>query len=516
MTIAPDSLLKAENTALRALVSELNQKRSLLEKNYAQLEQSNTYLQEQLEWLKRQVFGKRSERIVSQENAEQLIIEGLESDQPQETKKVVKAHTRKIKEKGNDRILLPPDLPVETLILDLPSSEKVCKETGESLVKIGEEVSYRIAQRPVSYFLKKIVRPKYAHPKKPEMGVITILLPESIIPKCRADESFLAELLTQKYVNHLPLYRIAESLEREGIKISRQLLSQWVVRCGLELRLLHKAMLERILQSSNIFIDESPVDLQDSPKCKQAYLWMIAGSDPSYQYYAFFDSRAHANVERLLGDYDGILHSDKYGAYQKLAEKGRITWCPCWSHIRRKFFEAEGDPKLRDWILMKIRHLFLLERVAWNRSPEERLAIRQEKEVPIIDELIDVVKGRLIEGKILPKSKLREAMGYFCGLIPYLKNYTIHPQARLDNNVAERALRPVAIGRKNWLFVGSPDAGVAAAVVLSLVQTCRALKINPREYLEDVMRCLPEWDVQNLHELLPDEWDRLRKQATAS
>jgi transposase len=139
------------------------------------------------------------------------------------------------------------------------------------------------------------------------------------------------------------------------------------------------------------------------------------------------------------------------------------------------------------------------------------LRIRQEKEVPIIDELIMGIKTRLFEGKILPKSKLKEALGYFMGLNPYLKNYTQHAFARLDNNVAERAVRPLAIGRKNWLFVGSPDGGEAAAIVFSLLQTCRALNINPRDYLEDVMRRLLDHPASKLHELLPDQWAISRK-----
>ncbi len=124
----------------------------------------------------------------------------------------------------------------------------------------------------------------------------------------------------------------------------------------------------------------------------------------------------------ILNGYQAILHSDKYGAYQKLAESKQITWCPCWSHIRRKFFEAEsGDRLFRDWVLRKMRYLFMLDRVAWARSPDERLRIRQEKEIPIIDELIKGIQEKLTNGRILPKSKLREAIGYFCGLIPYLK-----------------------------------------------------------------------------------------------
>ena len=148
----------------------------------------------------------------------------------------------------------------------------------------------------------------------------------------------------------------------------------------------------------------------------------------------------------------------------------------------------------------------MLERVAWARSPEERLRIRKEKEGPIIDELIGAIGDRLIKGNLLPKSKFREALGYFMGLKPFLKNYLEHPYARLDNNVAERTVRSIALGRKNWLFVGNEQAGEAAAIILSLVQTCRALSINPREYLEDIMRRLLSHSSRKLYELLPNHW----------
>lgn len=315
----------------------------------------------------------------------------------------------------------------------------------------------------------------------------------------------------------MPLYRIAEAMGREGIDISRKLLSQWVIRCGMALKSLYEEMVRKILIGQNIFIDESPVKLQAVGQCKTAYMWVVVGgnaSNPAYRIYDFRENRHHDNVLDILQEYRGILHSDKYAAYQRLAERKIITWCPCWSHIRRKFFEAEaGDREFRDWVLRKIRYLFMLDRVAWARSEDERLRIRQEKEVPIIDELIERIKKRLIDGKILPKSKLREALGYFCGLIPYLKNYTKHPFARLDNNVAERAVRPLAIGRKNWLFFGSPDGGEAGAILLSLVQTCRGLEINPREYLEDIFSRLMGHNAQKLDELLPDQWQLARKQA---
>ena len=479
-------------------------------------------LEEQLEWFKRQIFGKRSERVVADLDAQQMTFDGFENPSSEKKKKKpVAAHERsKPNRDGKDKISLPDDLPVKTTILDISEDEKVCQETGQALVQIGVEVSHKLAHEPGSYYIKEIIRPKYAHPQKEENGILTADLPDCLLPKCRADESLLAEIITKKFADHLPLYRIAEILKREGIGISRKLLSQWVVRSAIALKPLYNEMSERVLASENIYIDEAPVKLWETEKCKQAYMWVVVGgceANPAYRIYEFKQDRCHHNVLDILKDYRGGLHSDKYAGYQRLAEQKIITWFPCFSHIRRKFFEAEaGDPVFRQWVLRKIRYLFMLERVAWVRSPAERLKIRQEKEIPIIDELIAKIKGKLVDGKILPKSKLKEAIGYFCGLIPYLKNYTKDAFARLDNNVAERAVRPLAIGRKNWLFFGSPDGGEAGAILFSLVQTCRGLGINPREYLEDVMRRIMGHNSQRLYELLPDEWLKSRNQTPVS
>lgn len=511
------------NAAEAAYFEELKSEKLELESENFQLRIRVAEATEQLEWLKRQLFGKRSEKVIEKRDERQLLLfdlDGLHKPEEEETKKVAAHSRKKPNRNGQDAIALPADIPIKTTFIDLPEEEKVCKETGERLVQIGEEVSHKLAHQPGSYYIKEIIRPKYALPKREEAGIFTASLPDSLLPRCRADESLLAEIITKKFADHLPLYRIEEILKREGIKISRKLLSQWVMRCGQALKPLYEVMLKRILASRNLFIDEMPIKLQDKVKCRKGYLWVIVGGNeasPPYRVYDFRPNRKHQNAFDLLKDYQGGLHSDKYGAYQKLAEKKQVTWYPCFSHIRRKFFEAEaGDPEFRKWVLRKIRYLFMLERVGWARSAEERLRIRKEKELPLLDELIRKVKLRLSEGKLLPKSKFREALCYFLGLVPYLKNYIEDPYARLDNNVAERALRALAIGRKNWLFFGSLDGADAGAVLFSLVQTCRGLGINPREYLEDVMRRIMGHSNQKLHELLPDEWLAARQKLQSS
>ena len=476
------------------------------------------YLEEQVEWFKRQLFGQKAEKFVDKRNEEQLCFEGFDKLAPVSVeRKIIPAHERsKRKPTGKDKIVLPADLPIEHQFIDLPEEAKVCPETGIPLVKIGEETTSKLAHKPGSYFIKQIVRPKYANPQRSEEGIYIADLPESLLSRCQADESLLADILVKKFADHLPLYRQSEIMMRDGIHISRQILCQWVLRSGMALKPLYNEMTDRILKSENIFYDESPIQMLSPGKGKthQAYMWVLVGgksSNPGYRIYDFQLNRCHHHAAKMLERYHGVLHSDKYGAYEALANTKKLTWCPCWAHIRRKFFEAEsGDPNFRDWVLRQIRYLFMFEKIAWARSEEERLRIRQEKEVPIIDRLIEAVKKRLVDGAILPKSKFKEALGYFCSLIPHLKNYTKHAFARMDNNVAERAVRPLAIGRKNWLFVGNEDGGEAAAVIFSLIQTCRALEVNPREYLEDVMRRLMSHNSQKLHELLPDQWKARR------
>jgi transposase len=490
-----------------------------LQQENAQLRNEVGYLKEQLEWLRRQIFGKRSEKIIQKDEPHPVFagLENVEQAKPEE-KKVIAAHTRsKPSQKGKDTISLPDNLPVETQVIDISDKEKICRETGRELVKIGEEVTSKLAHKPGSYYIKKIIRPKYALPQESIGGIITAALPDSLLTRCQADESFLADILTKKFADHLPLFRISEILAREEVLISRQILAKWVVRCGLALKPLYDEMKRQIVLSGNVFIDETPINMLDPGKGKthQAYMWVMVGGkkvDPPYRIYDFRMDRSHNNAKELLAGFSGVLHSDKYGAYETLANSKQLTWCPCWAHIRRKFIEAEsGDLAFRQWVLRRIKYLFMLERVAWSRSEEERLYIRAEKETPIIDELIVKIKDTLMNGKILPKSKFREALGYFCSLIPHLKNYTTTAWARIDNNVAERAVRPLALGRKNWLFVGSEEGGEAAAIILSLVQSCRAIKINPREYLEDVMRRLMSHNSQKLEELLPDQWAKVHQ-----
>jgi len=481
-------------------------------------------LKEQLAWFQKQLFGRKSERIVADLDESHPTLPGFEmpaeTETAEEKETIVYERKKTRRVTGKDKISYPDDLPVERVVIDIPEEKKIDDKTGEPLVCIGEEISRKLAMRSEYFYIKETVILKYAVKGRPLAGVIAEPMPDAILPRCPVDESVIAEIITDKYADHLPIYRVVERFLRSDVKISRQAICAWIVSTGISLEPLYKAMWVRIIESGVIFVDEVPVRLLTGEgKCHQAYAWIYVGGgggDPPYRYYDFQTGRHHEHLFKALENFSGSVHSDRYGAYEKLASRTGIIWHPCMVHARRKFVELEsGDIVFRDWVIRHIRYLFMFERVAWARSPEERLAIRREKEKPILEKLTRRIKERLETGAYLPKSKFREALEYFMAASPYFPNYLDHPDARLDNNVAERAARPWAIGRKNWLFVGSETAGKAAAVLFSLVQTCRNLGVNPREYLEDVLRRLMSHPASRVAELLPDNWLAAKRRAEA-
>ncbi len=244
--------LRSENSSLKQIVASLQQECSTLK--------------EQVEWFKRQIFGQRSEKIKDPVIGAQDLpgfVYPEAQEQPAKEKPVT-GYTRREKSRdGKDAVTLPEGIPVETKVIDIPEEEKVCKETGESLVKIGEEVTRKLAHKPGSYYVKEIIRPKYAIKSNPDAGIITAELPDSLLPRCQVDESFLAETLVKKYGDHLPLYRQCEILSREQIFISRQLLCQWVIKAAMTLKPLHNLMVQMVLESKNAFVDETPIRVLD-------------------------------------------------------------------------------------------------------------------------------------------------------------------------------------------------------------------------------------------------------------
>lgn len=487
------------------------------------LKKEIVFLKEQIAQLRKMLFGQKSERFIGP-NPNVIPLPGLEDydqevgSQESESYKVPAHERRKAASTPKNTIDYPDDLPVETHILDLKDEDKVDVVTGLPLIKIGEEVSKRLALKPSQFFIKKTIRYKYASSKNPDAGIKIAELPDSIIARPACDESFIADVIVKKFCDHLPLYRQSEIFTRQKVYVSRQTLSSYVSKVASALTPLYELMQKEILASSNIFMDETPVQelAPGKGKTDQGYMVVVAGGkdlNPKNRFYVYFPDRKHQNFKSSLKDYQGVLHSDKYGAYASLALEEGLIWCPCWAHIRRKFIEAEGaPPALRTSILGIIQELFKIEDEISTLPEQQRLVARQSESLPKIDALLKLATDHV--AKVLPKSKIGQALSYFLGLNPYIKNYVYHATARMDNNVAERALRPVAIGRKNWLFMGSEEGGQNTAILLTFAQSCKALTINPWEYFEDVIRRFQSHPFNKLDELLPENWAKARATIT--
>ena len=487
------------------------------------LERANakiSLLMEQLDWFRRQIFGQKSERLVDVSDDGPLIpgFELPEHEQVEPEKVKIPEHDRKKrKKKGDYTLTFPDDMPVVEKVIDVPKLERTL-EDGTEMVRIGEDVSIKLAQRPAEYYIKKYIYPKYAMPNDPSLGVVQEPAVESIIKGSKFDPSFMAGMVADKMCFHMPLYRIVEKLSYRGVGVARQTLSCLFVTLGQRILPLYELMFERVLSQTCIFTDDTTVKLIEKGRGKaiEARIWVYVGGQanaPPYQLYEFTENRKHEHPIRRLADFKGGFHADAYGAYETLdAERDDLVWYACWAHSRRKFEPIpSGETDFCLMILRKMRYLFLFERIAWERDAKERLRIRKEHEEPIVDEIFRLMKEKVKQGDILPSSNFAKALGYMLCREKNFRNYLHNADARMENNTAERAIRKLVLGRKAWLFVGSKDGGVSTAALLSLVQTCRALEINPYDYLEDLFsQPLPKTE-KELEKFLPDQW-KLRKE----
>jgi len=477
----------------------------------------------QLEWLRRQVFGQKSERLVDLPGNTPEIpdFEMPEPDEPKPQTVEIPKHTRRKKGKGNYTLEIPDGLERVEVPVDVPKAERTLPD-GAELVKIGEDRSEKLAFRPGEYYVKIFVRPKYADPNDPKLGVIQETMPPAIIEGSKFDTSMMAHIIEEKFAYHMPLYRIEEKLRGRDIRVTRQFLSQIIKACGQKVVPLFNLMIERALSQGVIFTDDTPIKLQRKGKCKEARMWVYIGglpNAPPYHIYQFTTDRSARHPMEFLKSFKGVLHADAFTAYEKLGkdENNEIAWAACWAHARRKFENAlsgtDSDTAL--WVMRQMRYLFLFERIAWKHKPDERLRIRREHELPVVDKIFSRFRDEIKRSDLLPASKLANAIGYMQCRRQNFRNYLDNPNLRMDNNIAERGLRKLTIGRKNWMFVGSEKAGESMAALLSLVQTCRAMDIKPQEYLEDLFNRLLDHPARRLEELLPDHWKRLRQSESA-
>ncbi len=465
----------------------------------------------QIAWFQRQLFGAKSEKFVPVPEGTALLpgFEATPEAVPSEPAQYVESHGRKPREKfGWNEI--PSDLPREEVVIDVPEAER----SGMEL--IGYEISERVARRETRFFVKVIKRAKYADKADAARGVVTAPASgdffDSISGKTKFDVSFISGVVSDKTENHLPLYRQSEIMKREGLPIHRSSLCSLFSGAAQQLKVLWERMNELLMQREIIHADETPVNMLDpgKGKCKKTYLWCgMSGVGPPLVVFHFALSRSQAAAEKLFGNYSGTIIRDAYVGYDTLD----ADFAACWAHVRRKFLDvfnagyAKAEPELK-----LIRNLYQIEAEAKLRAEKKNTetALFQERKVArrasvkLVKEFFDLCRKHL-ENEV-PSSPLYNAINYTLKLEEQLALFLENPKLNIDNNPAENVIRPIALGRKNWLFAGSEPGGQHLAIMQSMAATCKANNINFRAWMEDVLVRISTTPAAEIDSLLPHLW----------
>ncbi|MDD3045556.1 MAG: IS66 family transposase [Candidatus Delongbacteria bacterium] len=516
--VSKEECLPEGNAGLAFIVEE---QKNIIEKQTDTIRK----LEHTVDLLRKALFGQRSERIIDTDEKQGVFesilaeVDDLEKETPKfeepENEMSPELPCQR-KKRSSLQELIPENLPKEEVIIDLPENEKTAPD-GTPLKCIGEERVEKLAYKPGFWFLKIFIYPKYAKPDDSLFGVKKASAPDFAIPGGVYDESFLSWLVNEKCSMHLPHYRLEESMQRAGLKISRQTLSSLYIRTAYILKPLYCAMVKDIISREIIFTDDTSVKMlmPGNGKALKTYMWVYAGGGggPPYRVFDFTMKRSGNCPKKFLKGFNGYVHSDAFNGYDMIFENDDIRECSCWMHVRRKYLEAKDAPlELRKKVLRLIRNIYRYERAIkkCDRVNDRILIlrVRNEKIEPIIDDIFKITADALKSGQVLPKSNFADAISYMHNLGDTLKTFIENPYLSPDNGESERALRPLTVGRKNWLFAGSENGGEATAILFSLIQTCRVMKINPAVYIEDVLRRINGHPYNRLEELLPGKWKK--------
>ncbi len=531
-------------------------------------------LQQRLNLLLQRLYGPRGERF--DPNQPLLFGDLAATADPGAAAPAEPAKPRR-KCRPHGRRRLPENLPRVTRHHELTQAERICPGCGQQRQEIGMDRSEQLDYKPASLFVIEHIVHKYvctccsrarqqgspalpapqafaseeaepmttpAQPPAPgpepvepstlasdaaasaQKPAVVVAASKPAMPIARGlpGPGLLAHLIVSKYVDHLPLHRLESIYERQGLFLPRSTLCDWLLACGRLLRPLYDRLVYWTLLSGALHTDDTPVKLQD-PKThllSTARMWVYLGDHAHpYNVFDFTPNRKRDGPVQFLSSYQGYLHADAFSGYDclylpdPLTSQARIHEVACNAHARRKFFEAKNTDLLRSHqALGYYRMLYELERQAKDFSETQKLQMRQDLSVPILNQFKAWIDKERPE--VLPKSPMAEALGYALNNWTALVRYTTAGFLDIDNNVAEREMKRVAIGRKNWLFVGSQPGGQMAAVMLSFTSTCHRLSVEPWSYLQDVLTRLPALEPGRLDDLLPDRWQAAQRAKQAA
>jgi transposase len=473
------------------------------EKIIAEKDAQIASLTHQLEQLKTLIFGQKRERFKSNIPDEQLNLFVLPEAEQVEDPAIEKiTYERKKSTNHPGRSPLPDHLPVEEHIIE-PQVDT------EGMVKIGEEITETLDYTPASLVIKRTIRPKYVDSKNERIHIGP--LPERPLSKGIAEAGLLAHILVSKFVDHLPYYRQIQRFKRDfRWEVSQSTINNWMAACCTLLKPLYQDMKKKILQSHYIQADESPIRVLDQDKpgtTHQGYQWVYHAPEEGIVVFHYRKGRGMHGPKELLMNYSGYLQCDGYKVYDKIGKRKEITLVGCLVHARRKFFEAkESDAKRSDYALDVFQQIYRANKQINLMSPNEgqKQQMRIETIKPLMEELLDWVQEESIE--VLPKSRIGKAMVYYQNQWPKLQNILFDPKLELDNNLIENKIRPLALGRKNYLFAGSHNGAEWAAMIYSFFATCKIHQVNPWDWLKDVLQKLTETNIQELDQLMPQNW----------
>ena len=485
-----------------------------------QLQRQVEGLSHRLDLALRRIYGRSSERI----DPRQLLLFGqamataaqtMEAlAQAQQAKDDDDARVTSGGKKGHGRRPLPADLPRHRIEHAIDPAELTCPCCSKPRVKIGEEVSEQLDYTPASLFVIEHVRPKFACRQCEEGGVATAPKPAEgqVIDKGLPGPGLVAHVITSKYADHQPLYRQEAMLARHGVEIARSTMCGWMQAAADLLAPLVALMALQVRQSKVIHTDDTPVPVQapGSGKTKTGRLWVYIGNaDHPYTVFDYTPSRSRDGPRNWLKDYTGYLQADAFGGYDGIYAGGDVIEVACWAHARRKFYDARTSDSARSHqALATIRLLYDVERDAKEKELDavQRHTLRQERSQPLLRQLRQWLQAQRDE--VLPKSPMGTAITYALNNWDALMRYTSDGALAIDNNIAERAIRPITIGRKNYLTLGSDTGGRTAAVLYSLVASAKRHGLDPFVYLRDILATIANTPVSQLGQFLPDRWKK--------
>ena len=509
--------------------AEISHKDALLSLKDAEISQKNAEikkLSDTLLWLRRKVFGKMSEKNLPLDPDQLLLFEQehLTDEERARLDKEVEAaeqqmtKTITVKVKPSRRDLDTTGLPTEVIDIYPDGTTDENGKLKDEYVEIGTDESSRLEHIAAKTYIKKTVIHKVmlksdSNNKTPEdRRIICARLPLAPVNRCMAGASVLADIIIGKFMYHLPFYRQIQQYKESGITISDSTMGGWYEAAVEKLKLLYDILRQHILQSEYIQIDESVLPVIDSEKHKarKGYEWCVRDAiRGAVMFYYDRGSRGGKVAREILGAYKGAVQCDGYDAYDQFEKNDNITVYGCWAHARRKFVDALNENnRLATEALCFIRKIYKVESDA-NKAglnADERKEQRLKISYPTIRLFETWMKETYL--KVLPNSKMGDAIEYTYSLLPRLSRYVNDGRINIDNNLIENAIRPLALGRKNYLFCGNDASAYRAAIVYSLISTCKAADVDPRTWMEDVLRKIPYYqrDQLDLAELLPFNW----------